>query len=81
MSLKNGIIASTICFTLSAVVCTTLLKSNKPGFKEGDEGEVITLSKFDPKILKKIIDGFVLLSGLYGFYYGYNNKTPLKLLT
>ena len=47
--------------------------------EENNEGNVVTLTKFNNLPFKRIADGIVLLSGAYGFYYGYKNKDSLLL--
>jgi len=81
MSIKNGLIGSSIGFALSAGVCSVFLNITKRNIneenEENDEGNVITLSKFNNLPFNKIADGIVLLSGIYGFYFGYKNRTLL----
>ena len=85
MSIKNGLIGSAIGFALSAGVCSVFLNFTKKleGLEEeneeNNEGNVVTLTKFNNLPFKRIADGIVLLSGVYGFYYGYKNKCALLL--
>jgi hypothetical protein len=80
MSIKNGLICSTIGFALSASVCSAFFQfTNKDMLnigevEENDEGDVKTLTKFKSLPLKRIVDGIVLFSGVYGFYCGYKDR-------
>ncbi len=78
MSIKNGLIGSAIGFALSAGVCSTFLHfTNKDVLmvEENDEGEVKTLSRFKNLPFNRIADCIVLLSGAYGFYFGYKRES------
>ena len=84
MSIQNGLIGSAIGFALSAGVCSVFLNFTKKieelqETEENNEGNVVTLTKFNNLPFKRIADGIVLLSGAYGFYYGYKNKNALLL--
>ena len=77
MSIKNGLICSAIGFALSASVCSAFFQfTNKDMLNIGEveENDVKTLTKFKSLPLKRIVDGIVLFSGVYGFYCGYKDR-------